>query len=98
VNYQCMPPDPQYNKVYTSGYGGGSLINGAEYQSFQYGIFPSSAYEQNVPCARCYTENRPALMMIPAKRSCLSGWAKGYEGNQHYKITFLKCDFEFSLI
>jgi len=55
-------------------------MNGAECQSYNYGIFPNSANQQNVPCARCYTENRPALMMIPAKRSCPSGWIKEYEG------------------
>jgi len=53
---------------------------GAEYQSYQYGIFPDNIYDQNVPCARCYTENRPATMMIPAKRTCPGGWTKEYEG------------------
>jgi len=80
VNYQCMPHDPQYNRAYTGSFYG-SWIYGTEYQSYHYGIFPNSAYDQNVPCARCYTENRPALMMIPAKRSCPSGWTEEYEGN-----------------
>jgi len=75
-----MPPDPQYNKVNTASFAG-SLIYGTEYQSYSYGIFPDSAHDQNVPCARCYTENRPALMMIPAKRFCPTGWTKEYEGN-----------------
>jgi len=79
VNYQCMLPDPQYNRVYT-GHIEGSWMYGTEYQSYSYGIFPSSAFNQNVPCARCYTENRPALMMIPAKRSCPTGWTEEYEG------------------
>jgi len=80
VNYQCMPPDPQYNKAFTGDGLGPSAMCGTEYQSERLGIFPDSAYQQNVPCARCYTENRPALMMIPAKRSCPSGWTKEYEG------------------
>jgi len=75
-----MPTDPQYNSVDSSDNFSGSLIYGTEYQSYSYGIFPDSAYDQNVPCARCYTENRPALMMIPAKRSCPTGWTKEYEG------------------
>jgi len=80
VNYQCMPTDPQYNRVNTGSFYG-SWIYGTEYESYSYGIFPNSAYQQNVPCARCYTENRPALMMIPAKRSCPSGWTEEYEGS-----------------
>jgi len=75
-----MPPDPQYNKAYTSGISEGSSMCGTEYQSYNYGIFSSTTHNQNVPCARCYTENRPALMMIPAKRWCPSGWTKEYEG------------------
>jgi len=75
-----MPFDPQYNRVYTGSGFEGSSINGVEYQTERFGIFPNSAYEQNVPCARCYTENRPALMMIPARRSCPSGWTEEYEG------------------
>jgi len=75
-----MPPDPQYSKTYTSGEFRGSAISGAEYQSYSYGMFSTSTFNQNVPCARCYTENRPALMMIPAKRSCPTGWTKEYEG------------------
>jgi len=82
-----MPTDPQYSKVYTGSIYG-SWIYGAEYESGSYGIFPSTAHDQNVPCARCYTENRPALMMIPAKRSCPFGWTKEYEGNQQYIIAF----------
>jgi len=50
------------------------MINGVEYQSFGYG---------NVPCARCYTETRSAVMMIPAKRSCPAGWTQEYEGLKH---------------
>jgi len=69
VNYQCMPTDPQYNRAYTGSFAG-SLIYGTEYESGSYGIFPDSAHDQNVPCARCYTENRPALMMIPASTMC----------------------------
>jgi len=87
-----MPTDPQYNRAYTGSGFQGSSINGAEYESFTYGIFPSSAHDQNVPCVRCYTENRPALMMIPAKRSCPSGWTKEYEGNPQYIFIILKCE------
>jgi len=63
-------------------------MRGAEYQSYNYGMFPNTAYQQNVPCARCYTENRPALMMIPAKRSCPSEWTQEYEGNTNFYCSY----------
>jgi len=75
-----MPFDPQYNRVYTGSSFEGSEMSGSEYQDY-FKILSNTAYQQNVPCARCYTENRPALMMIPAKRWCPTGWTKEYEGN-----------------
>jgi len=83
VNYQCLPlKDPQYNKYYTGGnkwYG--DWISGAEYRGGTHlGIFFGSTNLQNVPCARCYTKTRSAVVMIPAKRQCPSNWTKEYEG------------------
>ena len=85
VNYQCMPLDPQFNS-----YGGssftGSYLAGVEYETYAYGIFSSSAFQQNVPCVRCYTNKRSAVMMIPAKRECSEGWTKEYHGMWWYKV------------
>ncbi|XP_067940648.1 uncharacterized protein [Watersipora subatra] len=81
TDYQCMPEEPQFNKFYSGPnpfYS--STIAGVEYHTHNFGIFPSSTQDQNAPCARCYTNNRPAQMMIPAKRECLDGWTKEYEG------------------
>ena len=84
VNYQCMPYDPQYSRTYKDNGGTGvwygAWITGVEYQTSKYGIFPDSAENQNAPCARCYTNNRPAVMTIPAKRDCPDSWKKEYEG------------------
>jgi len=83
VNYQCLPlKDPQYNKYYTGGNGWwGDWISGVEYESLTgTGVFPDSTYNQNVPCARCYTKTRSAVVMIPAKRQCPAKWTKEYEG------------------
>ena len=55
------------------------MISGAEYETGSDGIFPSAAFQQNVPCARCYTQ-RSAVVMIPSRRSCPTGWSKEYEG------------------
>ncbi|KAF6032549.1 hypothetical protein EB796_009150 [Bugula neritina] len=90
VNYQCLPlKDPQYNKYYTGGNGWwGDWISGVEYEFVAgTGIFPDSTYNQNVPCARCYTKTRSAVVMIPAKRQCPAKWTKEYEGylmTNHY--------------
>ena len=83
-----MPLDPQYNSFGGSGFTG-SWVAGVEYETYTYGIFPDSAYQQNVPCARCYTNNRSAVMMIPAKRECSDGWTKEYNGRCKLAPTFL---------
>ena len=78
ANYQCLHTEPEYN-LYSSSGGSTSLISGAEYESYSYGIFPNAAFQQNVPCARCYTQ-RSAVVMIPSRRGCPTGWTKEYEG------------------
>ena len=60
------------------------MISGVEYQSGSSGIFPSAAHDQNVPCARCYTQ-RSAVVMIPSRRSCPTGWSKEYEGEHIHR-------------
>ena len=54
-------------------------IKGVEYEIYKSGIFPNTAYNQNVACARCYSE-RSAVMMLPARSTCPAGWYKEYEG------------------
>ena len=78
-NYQCMPFDPDYKTYYTGSGGSFAYISGVEYESGCCGLFPSSVDDGNVPCARCYT-TRSAVMMIPAKTSCPSGWTEEYDG------------------
>ena len=52
----CLTRDPVYQKHHSGGYG--SSIYGAEYQSFSYGIFPSSLNNHDVPCAVCHVTTR----------------------------------------
>ena len=79
VDYQCLPLNPQHDQYTTSG-GYISWIYGTEYQTFGYSSsIPSSANNQNVPCARCYF-SRSAVMMLPARRDCPSGWTREYYG------------------
>ena len=84
TNFQCMPNGAVYNKYYGNSGGVGAqssgFIAGVEYQSWFYGIFPDIANDNNVPCAVCYSNNRPSVMMIPAHRTCPTDWQKEYEG------------------
>lgn len=77
MNYQCMPLDPEYNR-YSAG-GSNGILRGTEYQSHTSKLFPDTALDQNVPCARCLAP-RTAHMMVPAKRTCPEGWTSEYEG------------------
>ena len=89
VNYQCLPLVPEHSNRVAGGFTGSSLY-GAEYQSYDFGVFPNSALDQNVPCARCYTDDRPAVMMIPAIRNCPDGWTEEYTGKDGYLLNFLR--------
>ena len=76
-NYLCLPNDPEY-------YSGGKATS---YPAFVY----SSEYEvwatelekslinQNVPCAVCNAP-RDAMLMVPAKITCPTGWTQEYNG------------------
>lgn len=79
VNYQCLPLDPEFSKSFTGNWQG-TAIAGVEYETKNYGVFDGAAHDQNVPCARCYTDGRPAVVMVPAMRSCAKGWSMEYEG------------------
>ena len=81
-----MPLQPEYNRYYGANGGSGRVydgyIAGVEYQSHSYGVFPNEAHDNNAPCAVCYADSRPSVMMIPAKRTCPDDWQMEYEGIQ----------------
>ena len=70
-----MPLDPELGGTYNHN----ALLKVVEFHTGDSDIFPADAYNQNVPCARCYSK-RSALMMSPGKQSCLDGWHKEYNG------------------
>ncbi|XP_067951934.1 short-chain collagen C4-like [Watersipora subatra] len=99
VNYLCMPNSPEYNSPGSVSLS--AFIAGVEYESHSQGVFLSSMHDQNAPCARCYTGNRPALMMIPTKRTCPDDWTTEYEGyimtgyySHNHQMTFECVDVE----
>lgn len=79
VNYQCLPPNPEFVSYNTNAVDV-SWMRSVEYESQAYGLFSDGIDNQHAVCARCYTGNRPSVMMIPAMVSCPSGWVKEYSG------------------
>ena len=78
VEFLCLPKNPEWRSTSTSpSYV--SWIGSVSYQVSGY-IFSSSADNKRAPCAKCYTNSRPAVMMIPGRKSCPSYWTEEYDG------------------
>ena len=75
-NYLCMPNDPEYTLPFTAGVRGHSYVYGTEYEA----PLVSGRDQHNAPCAVCYLPTQNAVVMIPAKTSCPSGWTREYFG------------------
>ena len=76
-NYQCFPDHPEYS----------DYLAGVQRHSYAYGVeyehpIPRlrGLHDHTVPCAICRVKNHISSLMIPAKISCLPGWAEEYEG------------------
>ncbi len=79
-NYVCLTRDPIY-KTYQSGHQTHrARIYGAEYESFSTGIYPSSLFEHDVPCAVCHVTKRASQMMVPGRNVFPAGWTREYKG------------------
>ena len=77
-NYLCMPKDPEFltpQSLYPSD-GGEGLVYGVEYDERN---FNGDHFNHDAPCVVCRSE-RTAIMMIPARQHCDSGWTKEYAG------------------
>ena len=76
-NYLCMPEVPEYSDTlrYTPGSQSYSEVFGVEYE------YPTvGTHDHNVPCAVCSASTRVAVVMIPARASCPTGWTREYYG------------------
>ncbi|XP_061178102.1 short-chain collagen C4-like [Saccostrea echinata] len=77
ANTLCLPHDPEllpdHLPLTPSGF---SHIYGGEYQ-FSLG---KVVIQDDVPCSVCHVKMATSSMMIPAKRSCPTGWSKQYSG------------------
>ena len=73
-DFVCLPHYPQYS-TYKAGVQGYAKLVPAEYEAPVTG----NGHNYNAPCAVCHTTRRDT-MMIPARRTCYSGWTREYEG------------------
>ena len=77
-NYLCLPDEAEYidSLVYNLASQSYSEIFGTEY----YLPVIDPQHHSNVPCAVCTVLDRAAVVMIPAKASCPTGWTREYYG------------------
>ena len=97
-NYVCLTSDPIYAK-YQSGYQNyRARIFGAEYETFATGIYPSSLYNHDIPCAVCHVTKHAAQIMVPGRNVCPAGWTCEYKGylmaeyHNHYRTMYTCVD------
>ena len=79
MDFLCLPLNPQW-LTYNTGSTHVSWMRSVEYISEDYGIFSSTIHSKRAVCARCFTQSRPAIMMIPARTTCPAGWTREYYG------------------
>ena len=79
INYQCFPEEPEYSD-YRGGVQGYSYAYGVEYEGPINQLGSIYLDNHNVPCAVCLATTREAVVMIPAKLTCPSGWTREYNG------------------
>ena len=79
INLQCFPEDPEYSD-YRSGTQGYSYVYGVEYESPIDQLGSINLNNHNIPCAVCLATTKIAVVMIPAKLTCPTGWTEEYDG------------------
>ena len=87
VNYLCLPLDPEFPTNVQAGSQTGSYIYGVEYENWRSTRFFNDVKDQDAPCAVCEAQGRTQVLMIPAKKTCPTGWTLEYEGllaAEHY--------------
>ena len=80
ANYLCLPNDPQALLSRAGSQGLRAKLQGVDYATYDSFSPLSNVFAQNVPCAVCYTSQRPTKLMIPAKPTCPSSWTLEYAG------------------
>ncbi|XP_062577213.1 uncharacterized protein LOC134239073 [Saccostrea cucullata] len=75
----CLPKDPEWGRYYDYGEHQRGFVYGAEYEHT--GVFRLHHLQDlDVPCAVCETLGQKSVFVIPARKTCYSGWKKEYSG------------------
>ncbi|XP_052275863.1 uncharacterized protein LOC127875086 [Dreissena polymorpha] len=77
ADFQCLHADPELETVVTRADYRSNIV-GSEYSSHGATALSSLA-DFEVPCAVCFT-NATTTLMIPARKTCYSGWKLEYRG------------------
>ena len=88
MNYLCLPKDPEFPDDVQAGLQTGAYIWGVEYETWNSQRFFYSMKNHDAPCAVCEVQGRNQVLMIPAKKTCPTGWTLEYEGilaSDHYQ-------------
>ena len=80
ANYLCLPDNNVQLYDLNIGISDASVITAVEYESQTYGLFPDNIDNKHAVCSVCDTESRGAVLTIPARTTCPSGWTKEYHG------------------
>ena len=80
ANYVCLLRDPEFRDDVTRGFSSvASRMTSVEYEPDNAFFEDKSLDNFDVTCAVCEAP-RSAVLMIPARRTCPSGWTFEYEG------------------
>ena len=77
VDFLCLPTNPEWLSTTSVSYF--NQIGSVSYQHNGY-IFASYTDNKRARCAQCYTNSRPAVMMIPGHYSCPTYRTREYYG------------------
>ena len=97
-NYICLTRDAIYEKYQSGSQDVRTKLYGAEYETYNTGIFPANLMDHDVPCAVCHVTKRASQIMIPGRNACPTGWTREYKGYlmaeyyNHYRTVFTCVD------
>ncbi|CAH1269381.1 Hypp4164 [Branchiostoma lanceolatum] len=80
TNYLCLPKNPEWGSYQDGHQLNSAYIYGAEYElSHDVPFGSKNLNDHDVPCAVCQTY-RSNQLMIPARKTCPTGWFPEYDG------------------
>jgi hypothetical protein len=95
ADYVCLPDTPEWGN-YKDGFQTLNRIYGTEYEDADPSTILSKAnnggnslMNYDAVCAVCLVASRSMQIMIPAKRTCPTGWTMEYQGylaSEHYTV------------